>query len=439
MLNIKHRDIRYQYKGRKIPEVNQGLLVPDFNSNFSYLAFPPFIRFMHHASRLTGDLEDGLGQTLDIAGSDTSDGDTTVLGGVDGVLLGQSIHLLGLQTSEGKHTNLAGDVGPVVLAAKLLKVLAEQLAHLDDAVSHTLDLTEPLLVQRSVVHDGGGDASTVDRGVRVEGTDENLDLRLDALLLLGVLADERESTDTLTIETLCEMLASSLDSSGYIHPSFDVKTYHVLGETLAQSDVVALSDEVARGKSILVSVAAGEALVSHVEESEVTLLLHDIANLAPLSLSRVNTSGVVSTGVKQDNAALGSRLDILDQTLKVQTDGVLVVVAVLLDLKARVLEDSVVVGPAGVGQVNLLRAGVEALEESTTNAEGTGTGDGLGDDETVVLNDGGAGAVGQLGGGVGEGRDTGDTSILLVAARSNNLVLGGANGGEDVGLALVVT
>ena len=93
-------------------------------------------------------------------------------------------------------------MGPVVLAAERLQVLAEQGAHLDDAVSHALDLTEPLLVQLGVVHDGGGDAGTVDGRVGVEGTDENLDLRLDALLLLGGLADEGESTDTLTVETL---------------------------------------------------------------------------------------------------------------------------------------------------------------------------------------------------------------------------------------------
>jgi hypothetical protein len=42
----------------------------------------------------------------------------------------------------------------------------------------------------------------VDGGVGVEGTDQDLDLRLNALLLLGVLADERESTNTLTVETL---------------------------------------------------------------------------------------------------------------------------------------------------------------------------------------------------------------------------------------------
>lgn len=259
---------------------------------------------------------------------------------------------------------LAGDVGPVVLAAELLEVGAERRAHLDDAVSHALDLTEPLLVESGVVHDGGGDTGTVDGRVGVEGTDENLDLRLNALLLLGVLADEREGTDTLTVET------------------------HVLSEGLAQRDVVALLDEVAGSKGILVSVTAGKALVGHVEEGEVVLLLHDIANLAPLSLGGVNTGGVVGTGVQEDDALLGGGLDVGDQTLEVKTNGLLVVVAVLSDLEAGVREDSLVVGPTGVGKVDLLRAGVELLQERTTDTEGTGTGDGLGDDETVVLDGG---------------------------------------------------
>lgn len=216
-------------------------------------------------------------------------------------------------------------------------------------------------------------------------------------------------------------------------------SHHVLGETLAQSNVVALLDEVARSEGIQVSVTAGEALVGHVEEGEVALLLDDIADLAPLLLGGVNTGGVVSASVEQDDAVLGSGLDIGDQALKVQTNGVLVVVAVLLDLKARVLEDGVVVGPAGVGEVDLLRVGVEALEERTTDAQGTSAGNGLGDDEAVLGQSGGVLAVGQLGSGVGEGRDTGDAGVLLVEARSNDLVLGLADGGQDVRLALVVT
>lgn len=302
-----------------------------------------------------------------------------------------------------------------MLAAKLLKVGAEEGAHLNDAVSHALDLAEPLLVEGRVVHDGGGDTGTVDGRVGVEGTDENLDLRIDTLLLLGVLANEREGTNTLAVQT------------------------HVLGEALAQSNVVALLDEVARSEGILVSVTAGKALVGHIEEGEVLLLLHDIADLAPLGLGRVDTSGVVSASVEQDDAALGGGLDIGDQTLEVEANGVLVVVAVLTDLKAGIGEDSLVVGPAGVGEVDLLGAGVELLEESTANAQGTSARDGLGDDQAVLGDGGGVGAVGKLSSGGGESRNTGDTSVLLVQARCDNLVLSGADRGQDIRLALVVT
>lgn len=358
----------------------------------------------------------------------------------DTYLLGEDLHLLGLQTSVGEHADLASDVGPVVLAAELLQVLAKQRAHLNDAVSHALNLAKPLLVQLGVVHNGRGNAGAVDGGVRVEGADQDLDLGFNTLLLFGVLADERESTDTLTVETLRQMimLANTLPSRT-AHWCGVRPTHHVLGETLAQSNVVALLDEVARSESILVSVTTGEALVGHVEEGEVALLLHDIADLAPLVLGGVDTGRVVSACVQQDDAVVRGGLDIGDQALKVQTDCVLVVVAVLLDLEARVLEDGIVVGPARVGEVDLLRMGVEALQERTADAQGTSAGDGLGDDEAVLGQGGGLGAVGQLGSGLGEGRDAGDTGVLLVEARSDDLVLRLADGGQDVRLALVVT
>jgi DUF917 family protein len=89
-----------------------------------------------------------------------------------------------------------------VLAAELLEVLLEQSAHGDDAVGHALDLTEPLLVQRGVVEDLGRDAGTVDGRVRVQRAHEDLDLRVDALLLVRRLADDGEGTNTLAVQTL---------------------------------------------------------------------------------------------------------------------------------------------------------------------------------------------------------------------------------------------
>lgn len=259
-----------------------------------------------------------------------------------------------------------------MLAAKILKVLLEKSTHLNDTVSHALNFTQPLLVQGGVIHDGRCNTGTVDRRVRVKGTNENLDLGVHTLLLLGRLADKGESTNTLTVET------------------------HVLGETLAQSNVVALLHKVTRSESILVSVSAGKSLVGHVEEGKVALLLHDVANLAPLVLGRVDAGRVVSASVEQDDAVLRSGLDVGNQTLKVEADGVLVVVAVLLHLDTGVLEDSVVVGPAGGGEVDFLRVRIEALQESATDSQSTSTGDGLGDYETVILENGRVGTVGEL-------------------------------------------
>jgi hypothetical protein len=151
---------------------------------------------------LTGDLVDGLGKTLDVGRSDTSDRNSAILGSVDTVLLGQGVHLFGLETSVGEHANLAGDVAPVVLATELLEVLLEKGTHGDDTVSHTLDLAQPLLVEFGVVQDGGSNTGTVDRRVGVKRTDQDLDLRVHALLLLDIGADDGEGTNTLTVETL---------------------------------------------------------------------------------------------------------------------------------------------------------------------------------------------------------------------------------------------
>ena len=167
---------------------------------------PPPTRLTKNAipdkPRLALDVVDGLCEPLDVAGCDTRNRDTAVLGGVDGVLLGKRRHLLGREASVGEHADLAGDVGPVVLGAELLEVVLEERAHLDDAVGHALDLAEPLLVQLGVVEDLGGDAGAVDGGVGVERANDDLDLRVDALLLGGVLADDGEGTGTLTVETL---------------------------------------------------------------------------------------------------------------------------------------------------------------------------------------------------------------------------------------------
>lgn len=191
-------------------------------------------------------------------------------------------------------------------------------------------------------------------------------------------------------------------------------------------------------KGVLVGVAAGKALVGHVEEGEVVAILDSLGDLDPLLLGRVNAGGVVGASMEQDNAALGHGLDVGDHAIEVEANGVLVVVAVLLDLQAGVLEDSIVVRPRGVGDVDGLCAGVVTLEEGATNAQSTGARDGLSDGDATFLERGRVRAVGKLESSGGELGDTGNASVLLVEVRLNDLLLGVLDGRENVGLALVI-
>lgn len=181
-------------------------------------------------------------------------------------------------------------MAPVVLATELLEVFLQQGAHGDDAVCHILHLTQPLFVQSRVVQDLGSDARAVNRRIGVERPHEDLDLRVDTLLLLDGFANNRKGTNTFAVETL-DPLAASL---ALVVDS----TYHVLGEALSEHRTETLLDEMAQSKCILVCVAAGEALVGHVEEGEVLALFHGVRNLHPLVLGRVNASRVVGTSME---------------------------------------------------------------------------------------------------------------------------------------------
>ena len=163
---------------------------------------------------------DGSSESLDIGRCDTCDRYSAILGCIHGVLhdissidlavsadvkthlLSQLVHLLRSQTGIREHANLAGDMAPIVLRSQSFKLLLQKSAHVDDAVSHALDLAQPLLIEGRVVEYLRGYTGTVDRRVRVERADKDLDLRVHALLLLCICADNGEGTNTLTIESL---------------------------------------------------------------------------------------------------------------------------------------------------------------------------------------------------------------------------------------------
>ena len=64
-------------------------------------------------------------------------------------------------------TYLRCDMAPVMLAPKPFKILLQKSSHVDDSISHILDLTKPLLLESRIVQDLGCNASTMDRWIGV--------------------------------------------------------------------------------------------------------------------------------------------------------------------------------------------------------------------------------------------------------------------------------
>lgn len=215
------------------------------------------------------------------------------------------------------------------------------MTHADDPVCHALDFTLPFLVQFLLAKDGSGNASTVQRRVRVHGSDHNLELTVDAGLLLGVLGNQRECTDTFTIQA------------------------HVLRERLRKGNLVTLRYEVTDSEGVSGGVARGESLIGHIEEGEETLLLDNVGDLNPLFGSGIDAGGIVRACVEEHDRLLGNSLrmtsryvnmvpgrrnitpylEVLLQAREIETDSLLVKVSVSLDLKSRVTENGYMVAP----------------------------------------------------------------------------------------------
>ena len=85
------------------------------------------------------------------------------------------------------------------------------------------------------------DKHLLDWGVRVERSDDNLQLGVDSSLLLGIGTNERDGSDSFTVKTKVLLSAKVF-----------LITY--LGERLTKEELVALFNEVSNSISVLENV-----------------------------------------------------------------------------------------------------------------------------------------------------------------------------------------
>jgi len=213
---------------------------------------------------------------------------------------------------------------------------------------------------------------------------------------------------------------------------------HNLGERLSNNHLEALGHEETETIGILVEGAGGESLVGGIEEGVKLSALAHISDLLPLGLSGVNTSGVVGTGVEEHAGAWLSRVQVSEHTFDVETLGLFVEVSVLANLNSSGLENRAVVTPGGVADVE--SGGSELVEEFTDDAESTSAREGLDSCDSLVTNPWAVESEEDTLSALAEFSKTIDRKVLLIeGAISDNLLLGFAHDGEDVGLSVVVT
>lgn len=249
---------------------------------------------------------------------------------------------------------------------------------------------------------------------RVVGTHDDLNLGENAGGGVLVAADEMEATCALTVKA------------------------HDLGERLSDDHFKALAEEKTQTVGILVEGAGGEALVGSVKEGEELVALADIGDLLPLGLSGVDTSRVVSASVEQDTRARLGVAEISDHAVDIEALGCLVEVAVLADFDAGSLQDTIMVAPGRVADVESARP--KLGKELTNDAESTSArqslyaGNVVGTDERAVeAEEDTLGALAELSEAI-------NGEVLLVEGHiGDDSSLSGTDDREDKRLAIVVT
>ena len=99
-----------------------------------------------------------------------------------------------------EHANLTFDVFPFSGGIKLVfECEVKLLSHADDTVSHALDFGLPLSVKFLVTEYSVGDSRTVQRWIRVHGSDNNLQLTVNASLFLCICRGKGEGANALSV------------------------------------------------------------------------------------------------------------------------------------------------------------------------------------------------------------------------------------------------
>lgn len=191
---------------------------------------------------------EGTRNVVDVVSVEASNGDSSVHGHVDGVLLSELVDHVLVETGEGKHTNLRDNVIPVVLVSEGGEAGVEGSSHLSHSVGHEDEVGVPHLLELGVSEDDIDNSSSMNWGVGVDRSGDLLNAGVDDVSLGSGSSDDGEETGSLSVDT--EVLGEGLEE------------HNVISVLLEKSERVGISLEVTRGKALVSGIETGEKVLS---------------------------------------------------------------------------------------------------------------------------------------------------------------------------------
>mmetsp|Transcript_27318 Transcript_27318/g.43790 ORF Transcript_27318/g.43790 Transcript_27318/m.43790 type:complete len:290 (+) Transcript_27318:45-914(+) len=260
-------------------------LVRAYFQHFSASSLQPQASFVLNSGRASPDcLVNAVDHVLDVTLVESCQRDPAGLQEVDVVLLDEAIALWDGQACEGEHADLVGDVVPGAGCALRLQTFPQNITDPEDAVCHGLQFGLPGLEALRAAQNLHDELSSPLWRAGVHWSNDHLQLREHALCLLRIVADHVQHANAFTVE-------AQVLRKGLAHEELKPKR-------LKEADSIGVLDQ-----------AAGSiALVGAVHEREQTLPLHQLRNLVPLLICRINASRVVGAGVEKHNGAVRSTL-----------------------------------------------------------------------------------------------------------------------------------
>jgi len=278
----------------------------------------------------TDNLVKGLRDVVDIAWIDTSHGNAAVLGHVDVEFFNHPFDLCGVQACERKHADLISDVVPGTWRTLGFNSFSKCRAHIVDAVGHQLQLVKPFFLQLWCGQHFVDDSSSMAWGTRVRLADKNFDLGKHRCCQFLPICLDMDVADALAVQP------------------------EVFGERLSDEVLQARLLEHELGHTILHKIARCIALVCIINyRNELARLTH-LHNGLPLVCVGVNTCWILRTGVQKHCFTLWDFVQSCHASVEVKATGGLMVVRVLGRFKPSPLENSGVVAPGWVWNVDCL-------------------------------------------------------------------------------------